>query len=323
MELEVGARALGVSRADGTSTRLITEGPNDYDARWSPDGRRIAFERSPAEDETAVWVVDADGSGARLLDADPYAEHPRWSPNGRWIAYQVQTSFSIHTTKRASTTFELHLVRPDGSDHRLLVASEPTSENDNPRAYVRYGMWSWSPDSTRIAFTRPRTPDADGPSVSVVNIATGRSRLLVRGAADPAWSPDGRSITATVDAEFESGEPSCGSNWVVSVPSGRRRSLPRPRGTCDRFPRWSLDGRTIVFERKRAEGGPGLGFLAVAPDGTRPRRVSRVTAGADDWPRDCSRLFEHTTPFETGLVVADARGRLRFRRLQGDWRCDR
>jgi dipeptidyl aminopeptidase/acylaminoacyl peptidase len=321
-ELADGRRALHVSRADGSGARQITEGPNDYNARWSPDGRKIAFERSIAEDQTAVWVVNADGSGARELDADPYAEHPRWSPRGGWIAYQVQTSFYIYDGHRANTTFELRLVRPDGSRRRLLVASEPPNENDNPRSYVQLGGWSWSPDDTQIAFTRPRTPDADYPSVNVVDVATGRTRLLLRGGEDPAWSPDGRNLVVTVDAEFTVGQPGCGSIWVVSVARGTRHRLARARGSCGRFPRWSPDGRTIVFERKRIEGGP-IGFMAVAPEGTHLRPVIPLRAAVHRWPRDCARLFEYTTPFANGLVVNDERGRARFVALKGDWRCGR
>jgi Tol biopolymer transport system component len=321
-ELDDGRRGLHVSRADGSDATQITDGPNDYNARWSPDGGRIVFERSVAEDETAVWVVNADGSGARELDTDPYAEHPRWSAGGRWIAYQVQTSFYIYDGNRANTTFEFRLVRPDGSGRRLLVASEPPNENDNPRSYVQLGSWGWSPDGTQIVFTRPRTPDAESPSVNVVDLATGRTRLLLRGGEDPAWSPDGRQLVATVDREFVIGQPGCGSIWVVSVARGTRHRPVRARGSCGRFPRWSPDGRTIVFERVRIEGRP-IGLMAVAPDGSHLRRVLPLRASAHRWPRDCSKLFEYTTPFATGLVVRDERGRARVVAMEGDWRCGR
>ena len=110
-----GRRALFVGRANGSDAVPITAGPNDYNAQWSPDGRRVAFERSVAEDTSAVWVANGeDGSSARELDSDPYAEHPRWSPDGLWIAYQVQTSAYIYDAHRANTTFELWAVRPNG-----------------------------------------------------------------------------------------------------------------------------------------------------------------------------------------------------------------
>jgi WD40-like Beta Propeller Repeat len=126
----------------------------------------------------------------------------------------------------------------------------------------------------------------------------------------------------TSDAEFVVDEPGCGSLWVVSLARSTRHRLTRPRGTCDRFPRWSRDGRTIVFERKRTEGQP-IGFMAVEPDGRNLRHVLPLRATAHRWPRACSRLFEYTTPLDTGLVVQDARGRLRFVPLKGDWRCGR
>src|SRR5512133_3403956 len=116
-----GHKALFVSRADGSRRTQITVGPNDFSPKWSPSGRQIVFVRSLATDVTAIWIASADGTAARPLDdTHRFAEHPRWSPNGRWIAYQVQTSYEGGSGLRAHTTFELWIVRPDGSHRRRL-----------------------------------------------------------------------------------------------------------------------------------------------------------------------------------------------------------
>lgn len=315
-----GRRVLFVSRADGSAAAQVSEGPSDYNARWSPDGHWVAFERSVAEDETAVWTVNADGSAARVLDANPLAEFPRWSPNGRWIAYQVQTSEDIRDANRANTTFELWLVRTEGSGpSRRLVGSEPRMENDNARFYVEFAQWSWSPDSRRLAFTRPRTPAQESPGVNVVDVATGRVRFLGPG-EDPAWSPDGKNLLVTVDAEHTIGDAGCGTTWIVPAAGGARRRLTRTHGVCGRFPRWSPDGKMIVFERQ-----PSGHLVAVAPDGTHLRRLLPLRADAYHWPNDCSTLFEYANPFDQWWVVRDARGRDRIVSLPGqdaDWRCD-
>ena len=54
---------------------------------WSPDGRRLAFQRWEYGPEKVgeVWVVDRDGTGLRkALGAAKYAE-AAWSPDGRFV----------------------------------------------------------------------------------------------------------------------------------------------------------------------------------------------------------------------------------------------
>jgi Tol biopolymer transport system component len=99
---------------------------DDFPA-WSPDGRRIAFVAylrgadpfSIGSGDAEIFVVDADGgrpvavSGSRAWDGDP-----AWSPDGRWIAF----------TRRAGHG-EIYVMRPDGSDQRLLRGL-PGTAND-------------------------------------------------------------------------------------------------------------------------------------------------------------------------------------------------
>src|SRR5207248_1205688 len=73
-------------RADGTQLGQLTRGKSaDTAPRFSPDGRRIVFTRSPKQDTHELWVMTADGSGQRRLAARGTA--PSWSPDSRRIAY--------------------------------------------------------------------------------------------------------------------------------------------------------------------------------------------------------------------------------------------
>jgi len=54
----------------------------DYEPAWSPDGRRIAFQRSGE-----IAVVDADGSNLRVLTSVDGAVEPAWSPDSRSIVF--------------------------------------------------------------------------------------------------------------------------------------------------------------------------------------------------------------------------------------------
>jgi dipeptidyl aminopeptidase/acylaminoacyl peptidase len=69
----------------------------EYEPRWSPDGKWIAYTATKREvttidsvaEDTHVWVVAAAGGGGRELTAqqDRRARSPRWSPDSRSILF--------------------------------------------------------------------------------------------------------------------------------------------------------------------------------------------------------------------------------------------
>ena len=72
-----------VMNADGSNqTRLTFDPANDFYARWSPDGKRIAFfsQRAPG----GIFVMQANGSGVTPLVT---GDEPDWSPDGKQIAF--------------------------------------------------------------------------------------------------------------------------------------------------------------------------------------------------------------------------------------------
>jgi TolB protein len=318
-----GQKALFVSRADGSHRTRITAGPNDFSPKWSPSGRQIAFVRSPAHDVTGIWIANADGTAARPLDeAHTFAEHPRWSPNGRWIAYQVQTSYEGESGYglRAHTTFELWLVRPDGSHrHRLMRGPGGVSIKENPVYSVAAGVWAWSPDSRRLAVV---AGGEGSERARVIDVRTGRIHGRGR-ASDLGWSPGGRRLAVVVDTGFEIGGAGCGPVWLVPRDSGKRRQLTHPRNdACDLWPRWSSDGRSIVFTQ--SPDRPDV-LRFVTADGTHSGRIVALGLTRYRWPATCGGLFEYASGEESGWIVHPSpRAAPRFIRFPvgGRTRCD-
>jgi Tol biopolymer transport system component len=70
-------------------SRLISSTRVDHDARYSPDGKRIAF-ASNRSGSLEIWVCNSDGSERvqlTSLGSSYYAGSPRWSPDSRLIAF--------------------------------------------------------------------------------------------------------------------------------------------------------------------------------------------------------------------------------------------
>jgi len=258
---------LWIVRTDRRGARKIVGSSGwDESPAWSPDGSRIAFEKSIYEagdredilKAVDVWTAGADGRGRRNVTHDGSASSPAWSPDGRTLAFG-----------RGNGIF---VVRRDGSRKRHIARrADP-------------GAPAWSPDGRRIAFAPPG-------ELRIVGANGTGERLIARGASSDTravWSPDGRSLAYRGTRGGASGV------FVVSSAGGRPRLLSRR----DEEALWSPDGRRIALVRAGTPREAGI-FLA-APDG-RGRR--RLTTGLDTepaWSPDGRRIA-----FRRGLLVGD------------------
>ena len=128
------------TRSEG-ATRLTEGQVTVANPDWSPDARRIVFERRPtptANDgwKSDIWVVDVESGDTRELYENGGSDvSPRWSPDGRTIA------FSANDVAQSTTMFrKLYLLSPDGGEPRTLL-----EQFDN-----QFTTPIWSPDGRRI-----------------------------------------------------------------------------------------------------------------------------------------------------------------------------
>lgn len=93
----------------GPPVRLISSTHTDYNAQYSPDGKRIAF-HSTRSGASEIWVSDAYGQNpARLTDFHaPITGSPRWSPDGQWIVFDSnkEGQFEVYRVRSNSGTPE-------------------------------------------------------------------------------------------------------------------------------------------------------------------------------------------------------------------------
>ncbi len=192
-------RAIWIS--DGTETIQFTSGPRDSSPRWSPDGSRLAFLRSPEDGKPAqVAVMPVAGGEPRVVSDFEYGvESLEWSPDGSTIAVSGITPDEEWETlddderKRRPRRFTSVPYRfdnmgwtDDRKRHIWLV--DPTGDT-KPRCLTpgdsNETLPSWAPDGSRIAFLTDRDPArglSAGNDVYEVEVASGeQTRAVPRG----------------------------------------------------------------------------------------------------------------------------------------------
>ncbi len=191
-----GDSEIYVMNADGTGQTNLSNDPSDdfygvpvigltHPNPWSPDGRRVAFNRGSlfgddGNSDLAIYVASADDSGlTRVVDDALFFFG--WSPDGERILY---------ASASGEGAAEVYISKADGSG-RISLISLPGGENP-------LGFPVWSPDGERIALTADRNGED---AVYVVNVDGSGLTPLTTGGCDglygTVWSSDSRRIAFT------------------------------------------------------------------------------------------------------------------------------
>ncbi|MGM0487564.1 MAG: S41 family peptidase [Planctomycetota bacterium] len=175
-----GNRALFVARGDIFTvpiekgpTRNLTNssGAHDKWARWSPNGKKIAF-ISDLDGEDQVYLIDQDGRGepeqlTTKVRGMLYA--PEWSPHGKRLAFSDK----------------------DGKLYVIDVAHKNVLEvADEKRGLLR--DYTWSPRGGYLAFSL--RDESEMSSLYIWSVADKKLRRITGHYVDeyaPAWHPNG------------------------------------------------------------------------------------------------------------------------------------
>jgi dipeptidyl aminopeptidase/acylaminoacyl peptidase len=226
---------------------------DDGYATWSSDRTMVAYTclSLARENLKLLTTVGADGSGRRVwLRTKQALGNAHFSPDGSQLAAMVGNTLELVTIA-------------DGRAHPIVPGGGGGTT----------GAVAWSPDGSRLAFTRPTKQ-----GVWLVNRdGSNLHELVASGAlAGPlAWSPDGTTIAF---------EASRGRGIRLVSPAGSDlRLLTRSAG--DRFFQisWSPDGSKLLYTTK------GGSLTAIGADGKGSRQLA-PGADAASWSPDGTRI---------------------------------
>jgi len=259
-----GLASRGMTAEDYFSFRFVA------DTAISPDGRLVAYTLTtidPAANRrvSTVWAVAANGgSEPRQLSATGFSSNsPRWSPDGARLAFLSS--------------------RATGDSARPQICILPMNGGEAQQvSHLKNGVsaFQWSPDGSRFVAVGKSSPsDAVAPSARksdvrhyktilykfndtgwyddkrthlwVIDALSGKDSQLTSGDdwndTDPQWSPDSSRIAFVSDRtgkEYEGGFNK--DVWVVPAGGGALVKI-SDHEFEDTSPRWSPDGKRIVF----------------------------------------------------------------------------
>jgi imidazolonepropionase-like amidohydrolase/Tol biopolymer transport system component len=182
--------------AGGEATPLTHSMAWEMQARWSPDGRRIAY-ISDAGGGDNVWTMNADGTDAKALTKEDYRMlyTPTWSPDGQYIAARKHFSGT-----RSLGSGEIWLYHAGGAGKGVQLNEKPNWQKDlgepafSPDGrYVYFSQdvthgtqFEYNKDSNKEIFDIQRIDLRDG---SIEPFVVGQG-----GAVRPVPSPDGKQL---------------------------------------------------------------------------------------------------------------------------------
>ena len=230
--------------------------PTAAELKPRPIGAR--FRRVPIEDLVGSPYVDYVWGGIDL------------SPDGSEVAFAWNRS----------GTFEIYSAPIERE--RIYQLTDSTERSVWPR---------WSPDAKQLAFLRDRggnerfdiwVVDRDGETERNL---TSEPDVTHR---DIAWSPDGSRIAYVADAGGKAF-----AVHVLDVASGKKRALTDGQFD-DTLPRWSPDGKRLLFSSRREAVRTNSDLYVISADGGPPTKLETRESDCESlegaWSADGSRI---------------------------------
>jgi dipeptidyl aminopeptidase/acylaminoacyl peptidase len=269
-----------VSTHGGDPLPMTAEGVSSGHARWSPDGKYLAFTSSRNNGKSQVWLLNRlGGEAVRLTDIAQGVNDFEWSPDSTRLVLVLQDpkpeDAQAEKVKDKPAPAKPKTQPPWVID-RLQFKEDTVGYLDNRRthlyvfsvekkslAQITSGDFddsqpTWSPDGKQLAFTSNRsTPDPDATRDSNIWVVAADNtdkgahltQITTNPGADnqPAWSPDGKWITYVTQLDQHLFWYATQHLAIASSSGGEAKVLTQTFDRSVRRPSFSADGKSIYF----------------------------------------------------------------------------
>lgn len=222
----------------GSEPRQITRGGSDQRARWSPDGKKLAFLSGRGGTAQVYSISPAGGEATRLTSVPSGADNELWSPDGKTIAFVSR-------------------VYPDCPDEACTAKrdADKAKSKMKARTYTKllYRHWTQWWDGKRS-------------HLFVIAADGGKARDLTTGGdydvppfnlGEPAaisFSPDGEELAFTANTDKDEATSTNGDIFIVPVKGGAEPKRITDNPGDDWGPIYSPDGKWIAYRSQLTPG---------------------------------------------------------------------
>ncbi|MFO7893826.1 MAG: S9 family peptidase [Longimicrobiales bacterium] len=260
---------LWLARADGSDARPFTADEGDGSARWSPDGRWIAFARGAGDESDAegrqLWLIRTDGGEARQLTEHPTSVRSyEWTPDSDRLVFVAadEVPDSVEKARKAGDDAIFVNEGPNGQTRGsysnlwwVPVDFDDADARPITRGERMVGSFAVDPDGRRVAFTfRTENHRNAGyrSEIAVLEILDDTTVAEVTVLTDNEapesslqWHPDGRLLFRA--PSLETWELDQGNLYLMDVESGAVEQLMADSKLDVRGGEFTPDGRYLDF----------------------------------------------------------------------------
>jgi eukaryotic-like serine/threonine-protein kinase len=228
------------------SIQKLTNSGHVVLATISPDGKYVVNAVDEGQGQQSLWMRHvATGSNAQIMP--PFEGHYAgltFSPNGDFL-YFVRGD-----PKHPGVGFLFQIPVLGGTPRKLV------DDVDSPV--------SFSPDGQQMVYLRQSSVGASSSLIIAHSDGTGErvlSKLPLPGYSDPAWSPDGKWIAASV---VEPGSQNLGRIVMLEPQSGREKTVYAGNAILQK-PTWMPDSRhlLVIFHDVSSDWNGQVGEISV------------------------------------------------------------
>ena len=272
-----GKIELAIADPDGSNSRKLIVLPNEYnysDLRWSPDDRKLGFQRGRTFDYDVFYVSVEGGSLQAITQDGNPLEGFAWLPDGSGVVYsssrgdtvlylRTMNLWSVQTggkNLRQLTFGETSYISPDLDRHGNIVAT---------RRQIQFDIWRYPVDGS---------PEENVRRGAQITHQTGTVQT-------PSAGPGDRELVYLSDSGGH------GNLWILNLETQQNRQVTFEHDPqlAIGVPVWSPDGKHIAYV-KRGLTGWNVDLWLMNPDGSHAHKVSEG-GGWACWSLDSQWLY--------------------------------